>query len=174
MNLRTLRHALVALAALIGGMSAVSAPAQRIEFVDVTRQAGLPEDLFGLGLAVADLNDDGRPDLVIGIHSDTARNRVYLNRGLKRGVPRFEDVTSCVGFPAAVPVKCSHVEIQDFDNDGWPDVYFSAAWLDADGLNEKQPPRRSTRTWRPAATCTTCPGPTAAPSRTAPPSSSST
>jgi len=158
-----------------------------LRFRDVSREAGLPEDLFGLGLAVADLNDDGRPDffvghshrlflstgdgryreppelagvfaweplhnedwpcgvafgdlnvdgrpdLVIGIHSDTARNRVYLNRGLKRGVPRFEDVTASVGFPAAVPVKCPHVEIQDFDNDGRPDVYFSAAWLDADG-----------------------------------------
>jgi hypothetical protein len=30
--------------------------------------------------------------------------------------------------PAEVPVKCPHVEIQDFDNDGWPDIYISAAW----------------------------------------------
>ena len=29
-----------------------------------------------------------------------------------------------------VPVRCPHVEIQDFDNDGWPDIYVSAAWLD--------------------------------------------
>jgi len=28
-----------------------------------------------------------------------------------------------------VPVKCPHVEVQDFDNDGWPDIYMSAAHL---------------------------------------------
>jgi hypothetical protein len=48
-------------------------------------------------------------------------------------VPQFRDVTSEVGLPESVPQKCPHVEIQDFDNDGWPDLYFSAGWRDGDG-----------------------------------------
>jgi hypothetical protein len=153
-------------------------------FTDVSREAGLPEDIFGLGLAVADLNDDGRPDifvahsnrlflsqsgkryreatelasvfahepfdgedwpcgaafgdlnrdgrldLVVSAHSNRARNRVFLNNGLENGVPRFYERTREVGVSDVVPVKCPHVEIQDFDNDGWPDLFLSAAWLE--------------------------------------------
>ncbi|HYW78597.1 MAG TPA: CRTAC1 family protein [Thermoguttaceae bacterium] len=158
-----------------------------LRFEDASRDAGLPDDLFGLGLAVADLNEDGRPDFFVGhsnrfflsagdgtyreppelkrvfawdplhnedwpcgaafgdlnrdgrldmvlaVHCVRARNRVFLNDGLKKGIPQFRDVTDRVGLPAEVPQKCPHVEIQDFDNDGLPDIYFSAAWLDASG-----------------------------------------
>jgi hypothetical protein len=158
-----------------------------LRFVDVTEHVGLPDGLFGLGLAVADVNGDGRPDffvphsnrfflstrggkytepeelkktfawkpldgedwpcgaafgdlnrdgrldLVLAVHGKRARNRIYLNDGPKDGAPRFRDVSAAVGMPAEVPVRCPHVEVQDFDNDGWPDVYLSAAWLDKDG-----------------------------------------
>src|SRR5690606_10074687 len=67
------------------------------------------------------------------IHHERARNRVFLNRGLKNGVPQFENVSAEVGLPAELPNKSPHVEIQDFDNDGWPDIYFSTAWLDEKG-----------------------------------------
>ena len=45
-----------------------------LSFRDVTTKAGLPEDIFGLGLAVADLNSDGQPDFFVG-HS----NRLFLS-----------------------------------------------------------------------------------------------
>ena len=180
-----------------------------LKFEDVTRQAGLPDDLFGLGLAVADLNGDGRPDffvahsnrlflskgdgtyreaielkevfafkplsredwpcgaafadlnrdgrldLVITAHHNQAVNRVFLNEGLKDGIPRFREVSKEVGLGASVPTKCPHVEVQDFDNDGWPDIYTTAAWLEdgkvtqlfyrnlgiKDGLPRFAPPR---------------------------------
>lgn len=158
-----------------------------LKFTDVTKQAGIPDGLYGLGCAVGDINGDGRGDIFIGhsnrwllstkdgkftedaelnktfawqplhredwpcgaalgdlnrdgrldlvlaIHGVPARNKVYLNDGIVDGVPRFRDVTEQSGMPAEVPVKCPHVEIQDFDNDGWPDVYISAAWKDGDG-----------------------------------------
>ena len=39
-------------------------------------------------------------------------------------MPTFEDVTEKVGL-MPLPMKAPHVEIQDFDNDGWPDIYVS-------------------------------------------------
>jgi hypothetical protein len=158
-----------------------------MKFADANAEAGLPDNLFGLGLAVADVNGDRRPDffvghsnrffishsdgkyrepqplqkmfawqpldgedwpcgaafgdlnrdgrldLVLAIHGVRARNRVYINEGMFENVPRFRDATREVGLPSEVPTKCPHVEIQDFDNDGWPDVYFSAGWRDENG-----------------------------------------
>jgi len=45
-----------------------------LSFESANQACGLPSDLFGLGLAVADINQDGRPDFFIG-HS----NRLFLS-----------------------------------------------------------------------------------------------
>lgn len=82
------------------------------------------------GLAVGDLNRDGRPDVVQGSHiHDSAlleegvpALKVYLHRGLDAdGVPQFEDVTEGAGIPDA-NTRVPHVEIVDLDADGWPDL----------------------------------------------------
>ncbi len=81
------------------------------------------------GVALGDVNRDGLPDIVLGQHYSRpwlkpVPNRLYLNRGIKEGMPYFEDVTEQVGL-VPLPMKAPHVEIQDFDNDGWPDLYAS-------------------------------------------------
>lgn len=85
------------------------------------------------GAAFADLNRDGRLDLVLSIHGVRSRNKVYLHDGVVAGIPQFRDVTAATGIPAELPQKAPHVEVQDFDNDGWPDLYLSAAWKAEDG-----------------------------------------
>jgi enediyne biosynthesis protein E4 len=88
------------------------------------------------GVCFCDVNRDGLLDVVLGPHYATpwvepVPVRLYLNRGIKGGVPTYEDVTEKVGLnPLAM--KAPHVEIQDFDNDGWPDIYASTVKF-ADG-----------------------------------------
>lgn len=149
-------------------------------FEETTTQAGLTADLWGTGIAVADLNGDRRPDfyvagvnrlflsqpnksykeaqnlrplfnhpvkgldwvtgavfgdldrdgdldLVLGRHpyEAPARLHVYLNEGLQDGIPKFREISSDLGLPL-LPQKAPHPEIQDFDNDGIPDLYWSA------------------------------------------------
>lgn len=81
------------------------------------------------GPCFADVNRDGWLDLVIGQHSERpwikpVGPRLFLNRGMKNGQVQFEDVTVEAGL-TALAMKCPHVEIRDFDNDGWPDIYLS-------------------------------------------------
>ncbi|MBI4663369.1 MAG: CRTAC1 family protein [Verrucomicrobia bacterium] len=125
------------------------------ELQAIFRQTPLDGEDWPCGVAFGDLNRDGQPDLVISVHYRIARNRVFLNGGLNQGIPQFRDVTREVGLEESVPVKCPHVEVQDFDNDGWPDIYLSAAWLEQgqvipliyrnaglrDGLPRFAPPR---------------------------------
>jgi hypothetical protein len=81
------------------------------------------------GVSFCDVNRDGLLDVVLGPHfqsqwSDPIPVRLYLNRGIKDGIPTFEDITEKAGL-TPLGMKAPHVEIQDFDNDGWPDIYAS-------------------------------------------------
>lgn len=82
------------------------------------------------GVAVADLTRNGKLDVVIGAHPYPGLNssawpqpvEVYLNRGTDgNGDPVFEDVTDATGL-APLRSKSAHVELKDYDNDGWPDL----------------------------------------------------
>jgi enediyne biosynthesis protein E4 len=57
-----------------GGSSALFRNDGNLEFSDVTRDVDLPEDVDGLGVATADLDADGRPDLFVG-----GSNRLFVN-----------------------------------------------------------------------------------------------
>jgi hypothetical protein len=90
---------------------------------------GAGGDNMVCGVCFCDVNRDGLLDLVLGQHYSTpwreaVPNKLFINRGIKEGMPVFEEVTEQAGL-TPLPMKSPHVEVQDFDNDGWPDVYFS-------------------------------------------------
>jgi enediyne biosynthesis protein E4 len=81
------------------------------------------------GVTFGDVNRDGLLDIVLGPHFKKPwlapqPLRLFLNKGIKDGQPTFEEVTETAGLQP-LPMKAPHVEIQDFDNDGWPDIYTS-------------------------------------------------
>lgn len=94
-----------------------------------------PEDDIA-GVSVADVNRDGLLDLAVGHHYNSTVDfgenvpvRLYLNEG----GGEFRDVTEEAGL-AALPTKAPHVELNDFDNDGWPDLLTSASAADGPAL----------------------------------------
>lgn len=83
-------------------------------FADVTERAGLAVEMYGMGVAVGDYNNDGFPDLLV---TAVGQNRLFQNNG--RG--RFIDVTEKAGLGGRSAFSTSAVWF-DFDRDGWLDL----------------------------------------------------
>jgi hypothetical protein len=83
-------------------------------FTDVTRQAGLAIEIYGLGCAVGDYDNDGFDDIYI-----TAIGGSHLFRNLHNG--RFADVTNKAGL-ADTGFPTGAVWF-DYDNDGRLDLF---------------------------------------------------
>ena len=84
-------------------------------FTDITKQAGLAIELYGLGAAAADFDNDGHVDLLI---TALGGNKLFRNTG--KGT--FADVTAKSGVggaPSAFPASAAWV---DYDRDGWLDL----------------------------------------------------
>ena len=81
------------------------------------------------GASAADVNRDGLLDLAVGHHfNSTVENgkRVAVRLYLNLGEGEFRDVTEAAGL-VPLPTKGPHVGLNDFDNDGWPDLLTSAS-----------------------------------------------
>ena len=84
-------------------------------FSDVTRAAGLDIELYGMGIAVADYNNDGFPDILI---TCVGQNRLFLNTG--KGT--FRDATKASGLAGRSAFSTSALWF-DYDRDGHLDLF---------------------------------------------------
>jgi enediyne biosynthesis protein E4 len=91
------------------------------KFEDVTEKSGFGAAVGkGMGIAIADFNDDGWMDVFIAC--DTERNLLFLNQGngtfkeagMQHGVAYNESGSS---------VSSMGADAKDYDNDGWVDIF---------------------------------------------------
>jgi enediyne biosynthesis protein E4 len=83
-------------------------------FEDVTEKAGLAVEIYGIGVAAADYDNDGATDLFINA---LGPDRLFHNRG----DGTFEDVTGKAG--VSDPAFGSSATWLDYDRDGWLDLF---------------------------------------------------
>jgi enediyne biosynthesis protein E4 len=84
-------------------------------FTNVTRAAGLDVEMYGMGVAVGDFNNDGFPDVLV---TCVGQNRLFRNTG--KGT--FVDATQASGLGGRIGFSTSALWL-DFDRDGWLDLF---------------------------------------------------
>jgi hypothetical protein len=84
-------------------------------FTDVTKPAGLDVEMYGMGVAVGDYNNDGFPDILV---TCVGQNRLFRNTG--KGA--FVDVTHASGLDARHAMSTSALWF-DYDRDGLLDLF---------------------------------------------------
>ena len=85
-------------------------------FTNVSRQAGILQQLgYGLGVAVADVNGDGWPDIYVS-NDDTPNDVLYINNRDGTFTDRAARSLKHASFAGM------GVDIADFNNDGRPDI----------------------------------------------------
>ncbi len=84
-------------------------------FTDVTKRAGLDVEMYGMGVAVGDYNNDGFPDIYV---TCVGQNRLFRNTG--KGT--FLDVTHTSGLAGRQSLSTSALWF-DYDRDGRLDLF---------------------------------------------------
>jgi glutaredoxin len=84
-------------------------------FTDITKIAGLDIEIYGMGVAVGDYNNDGFPDIFI---TCVGQNRLFRNTG--KGT--FVDVTKAAGLAGRAAFSTSAIWF-DYDRDGLLDLF---------------------------------------------------
>lgn len=97
-------------------------------FTDKTREAGLSVEMYGMGAAVGDYDNDGDRDLFL---TTIGPNRLFRNRLAETGRAHFEDVTKAAGvagYPVPAPFGLrwkwsASAAWLDYDKDGRLDLF---------------------------------------------------
>ncbi|MEO8069340.1 MAG: VCBS repeat-containing protein [Flavobacteriales bacterium] len=84
-------------------------------YVNVSKQAGIQNMAYGLGLVISDLNGDDRPDIYVA-NDYIAPDFMYLNNGNGTFTERVKETTRHISNFAM------GTDAADFNNDGLPDI----------------------------------------------------
>lgn len=92
-------------------------------FADVTQPSGFGKVVGkGMGIAIADVNDDGFTDVFIA--NDTERNLLFLNQG--NGTFRESGLLAGVAYDDhGSTVSAMGADAKDYDNDGRVDLFYN-------------------------------------------------
>lgn len=113
-------------------------------FEDITIPAGVGTRLWCTGVAVADINQDGRQDIYVStIHPSRNRavpNLLFINQGNDAdGVPHFREMAQVVGL--ADLSYSTQATFLDYDRDGDLDIFLLTNALEAFNRNTVTGPR---------------------------------
>lgn len=101
-------------------------------FRDVAAERSIDDDrLYGLGVLVADYNNDSWPDIFIA--NDLTSNLYYQNNG----DGTFEELSVLMGAafsPDGVEEGSMGVDVADVDHDGWLDLYYTNSSYESNSL----------------------------------------
>ena len=129
------------------------------QFKDVTEQAGVGgRSRWKTGAVMADVNGDGLLDIYVcysGPGPDSVRrNELYINNGVKNGVPTFTESAKAYGLDAPGTYTTT-VAFFDMDNDGDLDMFmvnhadmFFNPFFNTDQLRSTRNPRFGNRLYR--------------------------
>jgi hypothetical protein len=98
-----------------------------LQFTDITAAAGVAgKDVWKTGVSMADVNGDGLLDIYVCYsgNGDAALrgNQLFINKGLKNGVPYFEDEARAYGLDAT-GTNSTQAVFFDYDHDGDLDMF---------------------------------------------------
>jgi hypothetical protein len=85
-------------------------------FTDVTANSGLDVSLYGMGVAIADYDNDGLPDVFV---TCVGGNHLFHNEGQGK----FREVTETAGVAGAADGWSTSAAWIDYDNDGKLDLF---------------------------------------------------
>src|SRR5262249_44848966 len=100
------------------------------KLVDVSKDSGAcPPGVLGRTVAAADIDGDGKLDLIVCDFYYTAKAKYGVRVFRNKGGHRFEEITAKCGIPEGTAFP--GVAACDLNGDGWPDLFLTAA----DGSN---------------------------------------
>lgn len=107
-------------------------------FQESSRAAGIREENGrGLGVAIADFNDDGQPDIFVA--NDTSENFLFLNQTEFR----FEESALSLGVAltgSGSTMSGMGVACGDYDLNGWPDLFVTNFYQERNVLYQNMGP----------------------------------